>query len=273
MGRRRTIALSLVLLAVLVAVAVMARHEKGAQAGARAGLTGQPLLEPVSPAEAAMRRRRARTAGRAIDRFLRHRTVLRRGSRHEREIALTFDDGPSPYTRAVLRILRRERARATFFPVGYSLPRYPSSLAAEAHGGDVVGDHTVNHAVLARLSFRDQLHEVRGEATRLRRRGMPAARLLRPPYGSYDRRTLAIARRLRMAVVMWSVDSEDYTRPGRARIVRNVLAGAKPGAIVLMHDGGGPREQTVAALPGIIRRLRRRGFRLVTVPELLLRRH
>ena len=74
-----------------------------------------------------------------------------------------------------------------------------------------------------------------------------------------------------MLVVMWSVDSADYTRPGRGAIVRNVLAGARPGAIVLMHDGGGPRDQTVAALPTIIRRLRRRGFRLVTVPELLLR--
>jgi peptidoglycan-N-acetylglucosamine deacetylase len=89
--------------------------------------------------------------------------------------------------------------------------------------------------------------------------------------GSYDRRTVAIARRPGMLVVMWSVDSEDYTRPGRRAIVRNVLAGARPGAIVLMHDGGGPREQTVAALPAVIRRLRRRGFRLVTVPELLPR--
>ena len=226
----------------------------------------------VHPAEVALRRRRTRSAERAIDRVMRHRAVIRRGSRHEREVALTFDDGPSPYTRAILGILHRARVPATFFPVGYSLDRWPRSLAGEAHGGHVVGDHTLHHPPLARLSFRDQLHELRGEASRLRRRGMPAVRLMRPPYGSYDRRTLTIARRLRMLVVMWSVDSEDYTRPGRAQIVRNVLAGAKPGAIVLMHDGGGPREQTVAALPAIIRRLRRRGFRLVTVPELLLRR-
>ena len=272
MGRRRTAALSLLLLAAMVAVAFGARSEGGAPVALRPGIAvaGEPLLDPVSPAEAALHRRRGRSAGRAIDRVLSRRTMIRRGSRREREVALTFDDGPSPYTRAILRILDRAGVRATFFPVGYSLDRWPRSLAAEARAGHAVGNHTLHHAPLSRLSFREQVHELRGEGRRLRRRGMPAVRLMRPPYGSYDRRTLTIARRLRMLVVMWSVDSEDYTRPGRAQIVRNVVLRARPGGIVLMHDGGGPREQTVAALPGIIRRLRARGFRLVTVPELLL---
>jgi len=274
MGRRRNAVLSLVVLALLIAAALGARGHGGAQAGPRSGLAvaGDPLLEPPDPREAALRARRARSAGRAVDRALRRKTMIRRGSPRAREIALTFDDGPSLYTRAILRILRRTHTHATFFPVGYALDRWPRSLAAETGAGHVVGDHTVNHPRLARLSFRAQLREIRGEARRLRRRGVPAVRLLRFPYGSYDRRTLAIARRLRMLVVMWSVDSQDYTRPGRRRIARNVLAGAQPGTIVLMHDGGGPREQTVAALPTIIHRLRRRGFRLVTVPELLLHR-
>lgn len=273
MGRRRTAALSLLLLALLVAAAVVDRGHGGARAGPRSGLgvAGDPLLERFDPAEIALHRRRARSGGRAVDRALRRRAVVRRGSRRGREIALTFDDGPSSYTRAILHILRRTGVRATFFPVGYSLDRWPRSLAAEPRAGHVVGDHTLHHPPLASLSFRAQLREIRGEARRLRRYGMPRARLVRPPYGSYDRRTVAIARRLGMLVVMWSVDSEDYTRPGRRAIVRNVLAGARPGAIVLMHDGGGPREQTVAALPAVIRRLRRRGFRLVTVPELLPR--
>jgi peptidoglycan/xylan/chitin deacetylase (PgdA/CDA1 family) len=271
MGRRRTAVLSLVLLALLVTAAVSARGHGGAQAGSRAGLevAGDPLLERSDPAEVALLRRRARRAGRAVDRALRRRSVVRRGSRRRREIALSFDDGPSRYTRAILRILRRAGVQATFFPVGYSLDRWPRSLAAEARVGHVIGDHTLHHPPLASLSFRAQLREIRGEARRLRRHRMPRTRLVRPPYGSYDRRTVTIARRLGMLVVMWSVDSQDYTRPGRRAIVRNVLAGARPGAIVLMHDGGGPREQTVAALPAVIRRLRRRGFRLVTVPELL----
>jgi peptidoglycan-N-acetylglucosamine deacetylase len=273
MGRRRNVALSLGLLSLLVVVALAVHGHGGAQAGPRMGLgvTADPLLERSGPADVALRRRVARAASRSVDRALRTRAILRRGATHQREIALTFDDGPSPYTRAILRVLRRAGVRATFFPVGYSLDRWPRSLAAEARAGHVVGDHTLDHAALAPLPFRGQLREIRGEARRLRRHGLPRVRLVRPPYGSYDKGTLTIARRLGLLVVMWSVDSEDYTRPGRARIVRNVMAGAKPGAIVLMHDGGGPREQTVAALPTIIRRLRGRGFRLVTVPELLPR--
>ena len=76
-------------------------------------------------------------------------------------------------------------------------------------------------------------------------------------------------RRNRMLMVLWSVDSQDYRQPGARAIVRRVLNGAHPGAIVLMHDAGGARSQTVAALPEIVRKLRHRGYRLVTVPQLL----
>jgi peptidoglycan/xylan/chitin deacetylase (PgdA/CDA1 family) len=76
--------------------------------------------------------------------------------------------------------------------------------------------------------------------------------------------------RERMLSVLWSVDSEDYTRPGVGAIVRNVVQHAQPGSIVLMHDGGGDRAQTVAAIPGIVRALRDDGYRFVSVPRLLL---
>jgi peptidoglycan/xylan/chitin deacetylase (PgdA/CDA1 family) len=95
-------------------------------------------------------------------------------------------------------------------------------------------------------------------------------RLFRPPYASFDRATLRLLREYRMLMVMWSIDSEDYTRPGAREIVRNVVEKARPGAIVLMHDAGGDRSQTVAALPAIVHKLRRRGYRFVTVPRMLL---
>ena len=85
----------------------------------------------------------------------------------------------------------------------------------------------------------------------------------------YDRTTVGIVRSLRMANVLWSVDSQDYTRPGRKAIVRKVLSGVRPGAIVLMHDGGGDRSQTVAALRGIIVGARARGLRFVSMADLL----
>jgi peptidoglycan-N-acetylglucosamine deacetylase len=82
--------------------------------------------------------------------------------------------------------------------------------------------------------------------------------------------TEGVLRRLRLVNVAWTLDSKDYTRPGVAAIVRNVIGGIRPGAIVLMHDGGGDRSQTVAALPALVHDLRLRGYRMVTVPRLLL---
>ena len=259
-ARKEAAAAALALLVAFALVAVAAREDgPGAPAGlASAGL---PALRPPPPHPAAS----------AIDRVLRRRTVIRRGSRREREVALTFDDGPGPYTRRIVRVLRRTGTRATFFPVAALFDRWPRAMRAVRRGGFTVGDHTVDHPYLPALSFREQLRQLRGQARALRSLGFPQPRLLRPPYGGHDRRTRTIARRLRMLVVMWTVDSRDYLRPGVREIVNNVVREARPGAIVLMHDGGGPREQTVAALPRIVRTLRRRGYRLVTVPELLQR--
>ncbi|MDX6670956.1 MAG: peptidoglycan-N-acetylglucosamine deacetylase [Solirubrobacteraceae bacterium] len=267
--RRNTATLALVALAALTAAA-LAAHSQDATTAA--------VPEPAAPL-AAMRLGTwipegavPPPPGDSVDRVLARRTLVRRGSGRRREIALTFDDGPGPYTPAVVRALLRMHAPATFFPVASMFRRWPGALDAVRRGGFAVGDHTVDHPPLPALSFRHQVLQVRGQAAALRRRGFPAPRLLRPPYGAYDRRTLTIARRQRMLVVMWSVDSRDYTRPGARAIARTVLSGARPGAIVLMHDGGGPRAQTVAALPRIVRTLRRRGYRLVTVPALLARR-
>jgi len=127
----------------------------------------------------------------------------------------------------------------------------------------------VNHPALAPMPAAGQRREIRGNARRLTGLGAPWPRLFRPPYGSYDHTTVAIARSLGMLVVLWTVDTEDYLRPGRKKIAAKAVSGARPGAIILMHDGGGDRSQTVAALPAIVRRLRQRGYRLVTVPQLL----
>jgi peptidoglycan/xylan/chitin deacetylase (PgdA/CDA1 family) len=190
--------------------------------------------------------------------------------RRGREVALTFDDGPGPYTLGVVRELRRLQAPATFFQVGTTERYFTDAEAAELRDPlFVVGDHTVRHRRLDRLSPADQRAEIDGEATLLRAAGAPAPTLFRPPYGAYDAATLALLRERAMTMVMWSVDSEDYLRPGVDAIVARVLATVKPGAIVLMHDAGGDRSQTIAALPRIVAGLRERGFRLVTVPQLL----
>jgi len=99
--------------------------------------------------------------------------------------------------------------------------------------------------------------------------GAPVPRLFRPPYGVYDRVTLSVLHSLRMLMVLWSVDPGDWRRPGVKAILAGVLSHASPGAIVIMHDGGGDRSQTVAALPAVIRGLRRLHYGLVSVPQLL----
>jgi peptidoglycan/xylan/chitin deacetylase (PgdA/CDA1 family) len=206
----------------------------------------------------------------AISRTLAYTPYVRIAGSQHREIALTFDDGPGPYTPQILNILERHDVPATFFEVGVLERYFYSSTAAIVADGDAIGDHTEGHAAMSRLSRAEQSQQLLADAAVLRRRGARFPRLFRPPYGMWNRTTLALLRRYRMLMVLWTVDTADYRRPGVKAIVRAALAGARPGAIILLHDAGGNRAQTVTALPQIIAGLRRRGYRLVTVPRLLL---
>jgi peptidoglycan-N-acetylglucosamine deacetylase len=204
-----------------------------------------------------------------IDRVLAYTPFVRAGVPRQRVVALTFDDGPSPYTPGIVRELVRMHAPATFFIVGQQLRYFAAGLRDEVRNGFVIGDHTENHPPLNLMGAAAQYAQIDQAASRIRGLGAPFPRLFRPPYGIYDANTFSILRRLRMLMVMWSVDPRDWLRPGTRTIVRRVLAGVRPGAIVEMHDGGGDRGQTAAALPAIIVGLRRRHYDLVTVPQLL----
>jgi peptidoglycan-N-acetylglucosamine deacetylase len=184
--------------------------------------------------------------------------VVAFGARHRgRVVALTFDDGPGPWTWRVIRELRRMRVPATFFEVGREVASHPWA-ARQVARSFAVGDHTWDHAPMGRLRWAQQLDQTRTRAS-----------LFRPPYESYDRQTLGVMRVERKLTVLWDVDSRDWTRPGVRRIVSNVVPRVRPGSIVLLHDGGGVRWQTVAALPTIVHQLRGRGFRFVTVPGMM----
>jgi peptidoglycan/xylan/chitin deacetylase (PgdA/CDA1 family) len=207
---------------------------------------------------------------RAIDRALATTPYVRFGSTARREIALTFDDGPGPYTQQVLDVLARERVPATFFVVGQELEPFGAGTAAEIAAGYPIGDHTQNHRSMSALALRDQRDQILEQASGIGNYGAPYPRLFRPPYGVWDATTLRLLRQFRMLMVLWSIDSDDYRQPGVQAIVANILGHARPGAIVLMHDAGGNRSETVAALPLVIDGLRKRGYRLVTVPRLML---
>jgi peptidoglycan/xylan/chitin deacetylase (PgdA/CDA1 family) len=185
-----------------------------------------------------------------------------------KEVALSFDDGPFPLTPSFVRMLKANHAVATFFMIGDQVTsRYSSTLREELRNGDALGDHTYTHPDLVTAG---------GVQSQLQRtisaiRGLSGYTpcVFRPPYGDYDSSVMQTAASLGLATILWEVDPSDYTLPGVSVIEQRVLAQVRPGAIVLSHDGGGPREQTLAAYPYIIRALRARGYRFVTVPELL----
>ncbi len=221
---------------------------------------------PRKPRLTAVERRESR----AIDRLLRRHHVVSAGGRAKREVALAFHDGPGPYTTQVLDALRRTRAAATFFDIGDSVIYHSDVVVAERNRAFAVGNLTESYASLTRLSQNKQRREISDQSARLRSLGIPSPRLFSPPFGSYDRRTLEVLRRARMLMVLWSVDTRDYKRPGVQAILRNALHGVRPGSIILLHDGGGDRTQTVRAVPAIVHGLRSRGYKLVTVPRLML---
>jgi peptidoglycan/xylan/chitin deacetylase (PgdA/CDA1 family) len=187
---------------------------------------------------------------------------------HIREVAIGFDDGPAADTSAFVAMLERAHATATFFMIGSQLTRgYKSLLLRELRDGDVLGDHTFTPPDLTRTgAVRGQLSSTIG-AIRSISGYTPC--VFRPPYGAYDAGVVATARSLGLATVMWNVDPRDWALPGTETIVARVLEQVQPGSIIISHDGGGPRGETLAAYPTIIRRLRARGYRIVTIPQLL----
>jgi peptidoglycan-N-acetylglucosamine deacetylase len=184
-------------------------------------------------------------------------------------VALTFDDGPSAYTLRVLRVLAKHHQHATFFVTGYAATSHAFELKQIRASGNAFGDHTVTHTQLTRETPARRRWELLSTAERVQ--GAVAVRptLFRPPYGESTRVINTMSRELGMVPVTWSTDSKDWMRPGVKKIVANVLRGAVPGGIILMHDGGGDRTQTVAAIAKIVKRLRAKHYRFVTVPELL----
>jgi peptidoglycan/xylan/chitin deacetylase (PgdA/CDA1 family) len=182
-----------------------------------------------------------------------------------RRIALTFDDGPSVYTPQVLAVLNRYGLDATFFEIGEQVGAQAATSREVIRDGDVIGDHTWSHPVLDAQNTAAQIRPTQ-EAIHTATGSRPC--LLRPPYGTAPADVVGIARSLGLLTIQWDVDPRDWARPGADVIARRVLA-AHPGAIVIMHDGGGDRSETVAALQTIVPEVIARGYHLVPGPQLL----
>jgi peptidoglycan/xylan/chitin deacetylase (PgdA/CDA1 family) len=229
---------------------------------------GGGLLPPLHLGSKARRRQAAEN--RSIRRVLSYTPLITQGGKRHKTIALTFDDGPGPQTHLLIHELRRLRVPATFFQVAQMVDARPQIAHLEHRDGFAVGSHTVTHPFLPHLHAGSQRLEIGGSAHAIEATGGSYPRLFRPPYGAYNAATLRELHRRGVLMVLWSISSRDWTLPGARRIAHTVLTQARPGAIVLMHDAGGSdRSQTIAAVPKIVHTLRRRGYRLVTVPQMM----
>jgi peptidoglycan/xylan/chitin deacetylase (PgdA/CDA1 family) len=190
------------------------------------------------------------------------------GLERPRAVALTFDDGPWPRTtRAVLDVLRRMHARATFFVIGSLAQRYPAIVRDELRAGMAVGSHSWDHPEPFDALTPDRIATELGKTNRYLHEAFGLrVTLFRPPGGSGATDVVTQASVLGMRVVDWNVDPRDWADGATLKsIARAVLSHVGPGSIVDLHDGGGDRRATVRALPAIIRGIRRRGLRLVAL--------
>jgi peptidoglycan/xylan/chitin deacetylase (PgdA/CDA1 family) len=192
------------------------------------------------------------------------------GNIHRPEIALTFDDGPNPpYTSQILTILHTYGVKATFFVIGTNAATYPNLVQQEYQDGHVVGNHTWTHPDLTQLTVfqvRDQLQRTSEEMRAIT--GVSPS-IFRPPGGNFNETVQSVAASLGLSTIVWDVDPRDWSQPGVDVIIQRVLATVHNGSIILLHDGGGDRSETVAALPTIITTLEQRGFQFVTIPRLI----
>ena len=197
------------------------------------------------------------------------------GPRNVHEIALTFDDGPwyEPPTEQFVNELARLHAPATFFEIGEHIPTYDPHGAVERQmlaNGDMIGDHTWSHPDMVGLSAAEQRREISLAAQAIRKAtGGFEPCLFRAPDGAVDPSLLALARSMGFATIQWDIDPRDWALPGESAIIDNVLANAHNGGIIEEHFGGGPRYETLDALPAEIAGLRKRGYQLVTLTQML----
>jgi peptidoglycan/xylan/chitin deacetylase (PgdA/CDA1 family) len=197
------------------------------------------------------------------------------GSSTRRAVALTFDDGPGPDTPKFVGVLEREHVRATFFQIGDLVARFGRGGAVERRmlaDGDMIGDETWSHVdVAGDGTF--AANQIRFTAAAISRAtGGFEPCLFRAPYGAISGALIAEARALGFTTIQWDVDPRDWSRPGAIAIYRGVVDRAHNGAIILQHDGGGDRSETLAALTREIETLRNRRYAFVTITELLSQR-
>lgn len=179
--------------------------------------------------------------------------------------ALTFDDGPSRHTGRLMEILRERGIHATFFVVGRQVKYHPELIVRLQQEGHEIGNHTYSHKSLRHLAADVQRSEILSVQEALRKLGVHS-RYIRPPYGNFDANTVAIAKAEGADIMLWSIDSMDWSKRASIENMKTLISGQKLRGVFLFHD---THEQTIEALPEILDRLSADGCQFVTVSEYL----
>ncbi|SDH88148.1 polysaccharide deacetylase family protein [Nonomuraea jiangxiensis] len=181
-------------------------------------------------------------------------------------LALTFDDGPGEHTPTLLKLLKKEKVKATFFLVGKRVVQRPALARQALAEGHAIGNHTYSHASLPTRLDNEILDELKVNQEVIEKATGYRPTMYRPPYGHTDQRVLTLANQVNLAEILWTGTTLDWSLKDAAKIKAAALKLAKRDGVILMHD---TEPATVKAMPGIIKELKKQGYHLVTVPTLL----
>ncbi len=196
--------------------------------------------------------------------------IYRAASGDKKQIALTFDDGPHPTkTPQILDILNKYDIKATFFLIGKNIENYPDIVKREISEGHEIGNHTYSHAQLDKLTKADIEKEIREFETTLSSLCDYTPSIIRPPCGSFGNELKNAVEKINYKIILWSIDTRDWSHTPADTIIDNILSKAKSGDIILMHDYITGDSPTPAVLEAIIPRLIEEGYEFVTVSELI----
>jgi peptidoglycan/xylan/chitin deacetylase (PgdA/CDA1 family) len=203
----------------------------------------------------------------AIQEFL----GINRANTQEKVIALTYDDGPyPPYTDRILEVLDRYQAKGTFFAIGKQIEKHPNLVRLMLQKGEEMANHSYSHQDMLFKSNRFLKEEIEKTDRLLRQQGVTQEIDFRPPWGRRFIGLLTLVAQKHKKLIMWDIDSQDYKDELSAEAIANrVIDRARPGAIVVMHDGGGDRSRTAIATEIILKNLQAKGYTFPTVSELL----
>lgn len=179
------------------------------------------------------------------------------------QVAITIDDGPTKDTGKLLKVLKDNDAKVTFFFLGQNVEKYHDSVTQAVYERHGIGYHSDVHPQMTKMNYDGQQKEFESGLKKLEKWSKTSVKLFRPPYGSYNNDTKLITEEHGMSMILWNEDPKDWETGDAAKITKNVLSEVKSGSIIVMHD----HPSTIAALPGIIEGIRKKGYTLVTVPE------